>query len=72
MGRIGERREWKRIGRIEKSVIPILLIQLVGDNFVTNSYIRKMQINWFLWGEGLILVSEFVDDVLTDFLFGIS
>ena len=26
-GRI--RKEWKRIGRIEKSVIPILLIQLV-------------------------------------------
>lgn len=29
MGRIRERREWKRIGRIEKSVIPILLIQLM-------------------------------------------
>ena len=32
MGRIGEREEngknWERIGRIEKSVIPILLIQL--------------------------------------------
>jgi hypothetical protein len=27
MGRIGK--EWKSIGRIEKSVIPILLIQLV-------------------------------------------
>ena len=32
LGREENGKEWKSIGRIEKSVIPILLIQLVGDN----------------------------------------
>jgi len=47
LGREENGKEWKSIGRIEKSVIPILLIQLV--TIVSNSYIRTMQINWFVW-----------------------
>ena len=37
----------ERIGKDRKIGIPILLIQLV--TVVTNSYIRTVQINCFLW-----------------------
>ena len=40
MGKNGKNRKDRKIGNSD-------FIDSVGDNIVTNSYVRKVQINWF-------------------------
>ena len=49
---VGERGEWERMEkhRKDRKIGNSDFIDSVGDNIVTNSYIRTVQINWFLWG----------------------
>ena len=48
---VGERREWERMEkhRKDRKIGNSDFIDSVGDKFVTNSYIRTVQINWSLW-----------------------
>ena len=49
---VGERREWERMEkhRKDRKIGNSDFIDSVGDKFVTNSYIRTVQINCFFFG----------------------